>query len=82
MQAAKDALPDGTGQQAVILKVIEYDPSVDSLANSNRWRNAWFGKVSDPDLTELVERAAQFFKEEAAKKRSRLQRQNLKRVSK
>ena len=52
---AKSKLPDGVGQQDVILAIIRIAPELDSLAFSTRWRNAWYAKVSDPQITELLE---------------------------
>ncbi|GAB3956641.1 hypothetical protein GCM10028805_47140 [Spirosoma harenae] len=78
MLAAKSELTGlsiKVGQQEVILKVIELNPSLDSLAFANRWRRAWFVNNSDPEITQAVEAAVSFFKEKA--KRNRIRRQNM-----
>lgn len=77
---ARSDLPDGIGQQDVLERVVDLNPSLDKLTNSNRWRNAWLGKVADPEITVVVERAATHFKEKATDTTKRLSRLKLKKV--
>ncbi|QIP16773.1 hypothetical protein G8759_31110 [Spirosoma aureum] len=77
MSRAKADLPDSVGMQDVILKVIAFNPDLDSLAFATRWRNAWYIKTSDPEITIAVEQATVYFKDKAQKARKRLNRQKL-----
>ncbi|QHV97866.1 hypothetical protein [Spirosoma endbachense] len=77
MQKAKDDRPAGIGQQAIIVKVVEINPSLDRLTLANRWRNAWLVKSADPEITEAVEAAVLHFKSKAQTIRQRLARQKL-----
>lgn len=80
MVAARHILPDGIGQQDVLEKVVELNPSLDKLTNSTRWRNAWLVKVADPEITVAVETAAASFVEVVITKKKRLSRQKIKKV--
>jgi dimeric dUTPase (all-alpha-NTP-PPase superfamily) len=77
MIAAKKNIPEGIGQQRVIEAVIALSPDLDSLANSTRWRNAWFIKNSDPEITLLVEKVASSFQDKKKVIRKRLSRQKI-----
>lgn len=59
MKAAKARLPEDVGQLALIQEVVRLEPKVDTLLNWFRWKNAYSLHVADPELTELVEAAAE-----------------------
>lgn len=80
MATARKNLPDAIGQQDVINWVVTENPDLDRLTNATRWRNAWLGRVADPEITQLVERAAIHFQAKAKETSDRLKRQKLKKV--
>ena len=80
MLAARQELPDGIGQQDVINWISTENPELDRLTNATRWRNAWLGRVADPEITQLVEKAAIHFKAKDKATGDRLKRQKLKKV--
>jgi len=82
MVAARKAIPEGVGQQDVLVWVATQNPELDKLTNATRWRNAWLSRVADPEITVLVEQAAAHFNEKNQASRKRLSRQKLNRVSK
>lgn len=80
MASTRRSLPDAIGQQDVIIWVVTEKPDLDRLTNATRWRNAWLGRVADPEITQLVEKAAVHFNAEAKDTSNRLKRQKLKKV--
>lgn len=82
MSTARKALPTGIGQQDVIQYVTEKYPALDSLLFATRWRNAWLGRVADPEITGAVEAAAIHFKARQQETASRLKRQGLNKAKK
>lgn len=62
MVDAKNQLPATVGQQEVIEFITEQAPHLNKLSNISRWKNAWTARVADPEITELVEKAALHFK--------------------
>lgn len=77
MHAARQSLPDEIGQQDVLNWIATQKPELDRLTYATRWRNAWLGRVADPEFTRLVEESVKFFKQQQAEKSQRLKRQNL-----
>lgn len=75
---AKNDRPPGVGKQAIIVKVVEYNPDLDRLTLATRWHNAWNANTADPELTLLVEKAVKYFNEKHNATRNRLSRQKLK----
>lgn len=65
------------GQQDVLVFVAEANPALDRLTFITRWKNAWVGKNSDPEFTELVEKAAAHFADQKEKMQKRLGQQRL-----
>lgn len=49
------------GQQDVLVWITDQKSTIDRLTYATRWRNAWLGKVADPEFTELVENATNHF---------------------
>lgn len=82
MRSARKEIPEGVGQQDVLVWVATQNPELDRLTNATRWRNAWLNRVADPEFTVLVEQAATHFKEKKETSRKRLSRQKLTRVRK
>ena len=80
MMAARKNLPEAIGQQDVINWIAIENPGLDRLTNATRWRNAWLGRVADPEITQLVEKAATYFNAKAKETSDRLKRQKLKKV--
>ncbi|GAB3767660.1 hypothetical protein GCM10028818_00870 [Spirosoma horti] len=80
MLVARQSLPDGIGQQDVINWVVLQNPELDRLTYATRWKNAWLGRVADPEFTRLVEESVKFFQKQKANQTNRLKRQNLKKV--
>ncbi|GAB3803338.1 hypothetical protein GCM10028819_33090 [Spirosoma humi] len=80
MHIARKSLPEEIGQQDVINWVVSKNPELDRLTYATRWRNAWLGRVADPEFTRLVEESVKFFKQQQAEKTNRLKRQNLKKA--
>jgi hypothetical protein len=77
MKVARGRLPEATGQQTVIEYVVGEAPHLDRLTLASRWRNAWLGRVADPEITQLVEKAADHFEVKEQTTRQRLKRQKL-----
>ncbi|MBO0953257.1 hypothetical protein [Fibrella forsythiae] len=61
MREARASLPEGVGQQDVLVFITAVNSEIDRLIYATRWRNAWSSKVSDPEFTQLVEQAAEHF---------------------
>ncbi|WP_152126104.1 hypothetical protein [Rudanella paleaurantiibacter] len=81
MKAARNALPAGIGQQDVLVYISQFFPDLDRLTYATRWRNAWLGRVADPELTTAVEKAAEHYIQLKAKASKRLSRQKMKLMS-
>jgi hypothetical protein len=77
MRAARERLPEGVGQQPVMEYVVGEAPHLDRLTLASRWRNAWLSRVADPEITQLVEKAADHFEDKEQTARKRLRRQKL-----
>jgi len=80
MHVARRSLPDGVGQQDVIIWVVGQNPELDRLTYACRWRNAWLGRVADPEFTRLVEESVKYFNQQKANRIKRIRKQNLKRA--
>ncbi|GAB3885947.1 hypothetical protein [Spirosoma agri] len=78
MLDARKELPIAVGQQDVIEFVAKEAPHLNKLTFASRWHNAWQARVADPELTELVERAAIHFKAKHKEISTRLKRQKVK----
>lgn len=77
MRVARESLPQSVGQQDVIVFVCETNPELNRLTYATRWRNAWVGRVADPEFTMAVEKAAEHFKAQHKQTANRLRRQGL-----
>ena len=55
------------GQQAVLMWITQRCPAIDRLTLYTRWKNAWSAKNADPEFTDLVEKAANYFRDESDK---------------
>jgi hypothetical protein len=77
MAAARKKIPEKIGQQDVVAWVVEQQPDLNKLTNATRWRNAWLSRVADPEITQLVELAADHFSVADSKTSKLLKRQKL-----
>lgn len=79
VRAAREALPEGVGELSIIDYVTQQAPELDKLTNLGRWKNAWSGRVADPELTRLIEQASTYFQEQQLRATSRIKRQKIQR---
>lgn len=78
MTKARSILTEqGIGQKAVLEKVVELKPELDTLTNTTRWRNAWLCNVADTEIIVVVEQVAEYFNKQAKPTKNRLARMGL-----
>ena len=77
MASARKELKGKVGQQKVIERVCDQNRALDRLIFAQRWHNAWHMRCADPEITQAVEEAAQYFQQQENPKPSRLKRQKL-----